>query len=341
MINLSGKRVLLIAPPFFGYDNDIAGEFARRGAKVVRLADRPFRSHFATAIAKIAPEAVAAAALPAYRRTLEQSGGGFDLCLVVNGQTVAPQLLRDFRAANPTAAMLLYLWDSLSNRPSVRRALSLYDRVMGFDRGDAETLGFDYRPLFYSNAFQSSSERPTLDISFAGTAHSDRAPIVWDIETGLSPSIARHWFLYLQAGWTRRYYALRSGRFRQVPEAIFSYRPMAKSDLASLFGQSRAILDIEHPAQRGLTMRTFETLGAGKKLVTTNRHVEAEPFYHQDRVLIIDRHRPVVPESFLKSPIRPLNDDMLRRYSLAGWLDEILTGLALRSSTRSSGAFAN
>lgn len=330
MIDLSGKRVLLVAPPFFGYDDDIAGELMRRGAEVVRLADRPFRSPVATAIAKIAPEAVATAALPAYRRTLEQAAGSFDLCLVINGQTVAPQLLREIRAANPQAEMLLYLWDSLDNRPSVRRALPLYDRVFGFDRVDAEMLGFHYRPLFYSNAFQASAADATLDLSFAGTAHSDRAPIVWDIETALPPSVARHWFLYLQADWTRRYYALRSPRFRQVPETAFSYRPMSKRNLASLFAQSRAILDIEHPAQRGLTMRTFETLGAGKKLVTTNRHVEAEPFYSPDRVLVIDRGRPIVPVSFLSSAVTPLADEAVYRYSLAGWLDEILAGTKLR-----------
>lgn len=324
MIQLTGKRVLLIAPPFFGYDEAIGAEIMRRGASLVRLADRPYRTPLATALTKLAPVAVASAALQQYRRQLGNAGSGFDLCLVVNGQTIAPQLLREIRAANPTATMILYLWDSLDNRPSIRRTLSLYDCIYGFDPVDAQRFGFRYRPLFYSDDFSASSVRRSVDISFAGTAHSDRGPIIWNLDRGLPRYVSRRWFLYLQARWVRDLYALKNRRFRSIPPGFFSYRPLPKSALAELFARSRAILDIEHPNQRGLTMRTFETLGAGKKLVTTNRNVRSEDFFAEDRVLVIDRNAPVIPPSFLETDVSPLSADIVHRYSLEGWLDELL-----------------
>jgi hypothetical protein len=321
---LTNKRVLLVAPPFFGYDDAIAAEIARRGAEVLRITDRPYRSPLATALTKLAPTAIAAAASFQYREELRSHGGGYDLCLVVNGQTLAPGVLKQIRAENPRAAMVLYLWDSLENRPSIRRALSHYDCVLGFDRTDAAKYGFRYRPLFYGDEFKPSSNPASVDVSFAGTAHSDRGPIIWQLENSLRDGVRRQWFLYLQARWVREFYALKDRSFRRVPADFFSYRPMSKSSLAELFARSRAILDIEHPDQRGLTMRTFETIGSGKKLVTTNRNAELEDFFDPDRVLIIDRKAPAIPENFLAADPPPLSPTIKQRYSLASWLEEIL-----------------
>ena len=49
---------------------------------------------------------------------------------------------------------------------------------------------------------------------------------------------------------------------------------MKINDIVSLYKESEVILDINHPGQNGLTMRTFEALGAGKKLITTNTEIK-------------------------------------------------------------------
>ena len=92
----------------------------------------------------------------------------------------------------------------------------------------------------------------------------------------------------------------------------------------SVFSASLSILDIEHPNQVGLTMRTFETLGASKKLVTTNAGVRDYDFFSPSNVYVIDRVNPRVPKDFLDSPYVPLPDSVRARYSIAGWLNEIL-----------------
>ena len=49
---LSGKRILFMAPKFFGYETEIARALAARGALVDLLPDRPFGSPFMTAITR-------------------------------------------------------------------------------------------------------------------------------------------------------------------------------------------------------------------------------------------------------------------------------------------------
>lgn len=328
---LTGKRVLYIAPRFFGYDQDIAEELARRGAAVVRLFDRPFDTPAMTAITKLAPGVIGRAASPLYRDAIAEEAS-FDILLVINGQTLSGEFLDEVRRHSPRATAILYLWDALRNRGSIVPNLARFDHVLGFDRIDAGNYGFAYRPLFFTPLFEQPHGDDVLyDISFVGTAHTDRAPIVDAVDRALPDGVARFWYLFLQAPWVRRYYAARSPAFRRVPADVFRYEPMRKEDIGRVFRRSRAILDIEHPLQRGLTMRTFETLGAGKKLVTTNAHVVDEEFYDPRNVLVVDRRRVVIDRDFLAQPFSPLPPALRRRYALAGWLDEILARAGVSS----------
>lgn len=91
-----------------------------------------------------------------------------------------------------------------------------------------------------------------------------------------------------------------------------------------VFFDSRTILDIEHPAQTGLTMRTFETLGASKKLVTTNAQVRDYDFFDPSNILVIDRKSPPrIPESFLETAYVPAHADIYSKYSLQGWIKDV------------------
>jgi hypothetical protein len=46
-----------------------------------------------------------------------------------------------------------------------------------------------------------------------------------------------------------------------------SYSGYKKEEIADLFKSSKAVLDITHPNQKGLTSRTFEALRSGSKTV--------------------------------------------------------------------------
>ncbi|MFH4210110.1 lipopolysaccharide biosynthesis protein, partial [Acinetobacter baumannii] len=65
-------------------------------------------------------------------------------------------------------------------------------------------------------------------------------------------------------------------------------------EIIKLYAKSNVILDISHPGQSGLTMRTFEAIGAGKKLITTNLNIKEYPFYNSDNIFIISRDKLVL-----------------------------------------------
>ncbi|HEY0489996.1 MAG TPA: hypothetical protein VGD30_10825 [Telluria sp.] len=326
MMRLDGKRVLLIAPRFFGYEREIRAEIARRGAVVDWLPDRPFDTPLMTGLTRHKPEWVLPAADRLYRRELEKlDGTPYDLILVVNGQTLSNAMLRSLKADFPRAKLVLYMWDSIENRGGVVANLPLFDAAYSFDPHDARRYGMHARPLFFSKGFE-RPPAPDFDfhLSFIGTAHTDRYAVVSRIKAQLPPQLRPYWYLYLQAPWVLQAYRLTNPTMRQARREEFEFTPLDKATLQSVFARSLAVVDIEHPRQRGLTMRTFETMGSHKKLITTNPEVRDYDFFNASNICVVDRQAPRIPAAFLESTFEPLAPSLYRHYSIEGWVDEVL-----------------
>jgi hypothetical protein len=325
---LSGKKILLIVPNFFGYERDIKVELERHGAIVDWLPDRPFSTPVFSALTKISPQIIIPFAVNLYDKLLLKFGSShYDWVFVVNGQTLSTSFLRRLRSDYPAAKFVLYLWDSLANRSHVQNNLSMFDRVLSFDPIDAKKYNLMLRPLFYGRGFSKTKPvvKPTLyDISFVGTAHSDRFSVVDRAKAQLSSDISAFWYLYLQAPWVMHYYRLTKPGMKPARMGDFKFDPLLKAQVQDIFSESHCILDIEHPSQVGLTMRTFETLGAQKKLVTTNVNIRNYDFFKPENICIIDRTDPKISVDFLKTNFVPIDDATYAKYAIEGWLKEVL-----------------
>ncbi len=324
--SLAGQRILFIGVRDFGYAQQITDELSRRGAAVDYLPDRPFDSPLMSAITRYWRAAVMPFADRFYFRKLKALGDKeYDQVFVLNGVTVSTRLLEALRARMPRARFLFYIWDSMRNRPSAPAILPYFDELVTFDPEAAQQYGMRLQPLFFAPGFETEVEtEPKYHLSFIGTAHSDRFHIISTLGAGLGPDVTPYWYLFLKARWV--YYAekLMNPAFKRARIDDFRYETLGFAKVQQVFRESRAIVDIEHPHQMGLTMRTFEALGSGKKLITTNAHVKDYPFYDPQNMHVIDRDNPSLPDDFLKTPYRPLPPELRRRYSLAGWVDGLM-----------------
>lgn len=328
MIDLGGARILLIAPYFFGYEKEIIKELELAGAEVDFLPDRPFNSSLMKAVTRLKRDLVLGHADRFFKSAIAGFGrSSYTHVLVIQGEGVSPRLLRDLRISYPAAKFGLYMWDSFRNKRSLTENLPHFDYCLSFDRHDARQYGMRFRPLFFSRGFeQAPSQSFAHDISFIGTAHSDRYRIVHQMAEALSPDTSAYWYLFLQAPWMFWAHKLGNPAFKGAKPQDFNYLPLSKQQVQQVFVGSRAVLDIEHPAQTGLTMRTFETLGASKKLVTTNAEVRGYDFYDPRNILVIDRKAvPQVLDKFIATDYAAVQPEIYAKYSLQGWIKE-LTG---------------
>ncbi len=319
---------LLIGGGFFDYAKEIVRSLAQRGRKAVWFEDRPALDTLTKSTLRLAPKLVTAKSesyfdgIIAKIRTQPIAD-----VLVIKGEALSPSAIERFRAALPSARFTLYFWDSYRNMPKDSASkVAFFDRAFTFDPLDARAdPRLIYRPLFYVPEYGSLPRpEPDIDLLFIGTAHSDRYNVLQRLSKTLPSSIKFEKFLYSpsQTLYTAR--RIFDPRFWRARHSEFTFKPLTRIDIRNLVSRTRAVVDIERTNQCGLTMRTVEMFGAGKKLVTTNRRIMETDLFNPSNIAIIDRRRPALNWDFLNEAYVQPPKNLLIRYSLAGWLNEVL-----------------
>ena len=211
----------------------------------------------------------------------------------------------------------------------------IFDSVATFDPVDAKTYNWTYRPLFVRNISKGLGTESVkdFDLCFIGTVHSDRHRVIHRIRKQYNSSLKIYIFAYFQSPIVLFARCFFDWTLLSAPKETLKLTPLSALEISEIVGCSRAVLDIEHPGQRGLTMRTIETLLAQKKLVTTNYHIIDSDLYHPSRVHIINRKNPQIPYVFLERSHIQVPDEVREYYSCNGWVKELL---ALQDGIRKS-----
>jgi len=325
---LAGARVLVIGPKTFNYQDEIQRALVRAGATVTFISDKPSDSPFLKAAGRIRPRWMWLYADVRFSRWLDTvAPSAVDLVLVIKGECVSPRFLERLKRRYPEAEFILYLWDSLRNVEGTLRKLPFFERAYSFDSGDCHANPtLRYRPLFFLENYRGEASTQTgRGCFFIGTLHGDRPSVIARIVRN-SPDVPLDYWLFIRHEFEFRARLLVDPALRGLDAARLLRNPMSQNEVREHVARHGAVLDIEHPAQVGLTMRTFEALAAGKKLVTTNRNILAHDFYDPARIAVIDRSAPAIDAAFLATPQPPLPAEFYRRYSLDGWIREILSG---------------
>ena len=108
-----------------------------------------------------------------------------------------------------------------------------------------------------------------------------------------------------------------------MKKSDINFKSISPAEINKGYSDSLCILDVEHQAQRGLTMRTIEMIGMQKKLITTNKGIGKYDFYNEDNICIIDKDEPLVPHEFWTREYKPLESDILKKYSLRAFVQDI------------------
>ena len=324
-------KLLLVALPGF-YGNVIKGALEKIGFEVDLLNERPSESVSFKASVRLGMGIYDSFTKRYYCNALEKRRNShYDVVLVLRGEYLAEDSIRAYRDAFPSARFILYMWDSLSNYPFVKKRWGLYDSVYTFDPIDAESSGGEaiFRPLFYGMECTRAANSPNLaknyDIATIATAHSDRPEIVSQINHQCEKAGGRTYcYWYMPSPALFYYNKLLNPSFKTVRRADIHQSFLSTDEACDIIASSVATIDVEHPKQTGLTMRSIETIGLRAKLITTNKGITDYDFYNPDNILVIDRSNPVLDTDFLMSPYKELPTWIKEKYSVLGWLKEIL-----------------
>lgn len=282
-------RALIVTPRFFGYEEAIATEFEHQGYEARIIDERPSNNSVVKVIVRLWP-ALLTSLIRRHFARVERSlvGVPVDLVLFVKGEVVPLGFVERLRAANPRAVFAFYAYDAFQNSPRGRALLALMDQGYSFDPVDVERIpGLVYKPLFFTSQFHplDAGEVKTFDLAFVGTVHSGRYRIATTLFAAGQHNFG---FFFSPARWHHALERLLKSDVRSIPREDVSFSKLSHAEVADVFRRSRAVIDVQRDGQAGLTMRTFEVLGSGTKLITTNPFIEREPFYDPRWVYLLE-----------------------------------------------------
>lgn len=327
---LSGKRVLFFAPKFFGYEKAISNKLTQMGADVVYYDERPKNTFWTKAFIRINRNLIRQTINDYYTTILDQTQHQrFDYVFVVNLEAMTPDVVNQLRAQQPHATFILYMWDSMKNKKSAQQSFPLFDWCYSFDKSDAATLtNVLFRPLFFIDEYDTHNWNETVeqtyDLCFIGTVHSDRYNLVADVKKQLKEQgRTGYFYMYFHNRILFFYKKFRDVKFIKARYREFSFSSISADAIIAKIKRSFGVLDIQHPYQTGLTMRTLEMVGAEKKMITTNQDIVTYDFYNPNNILVIDRDNPVIDPEFWKTPYQSIDENVRSYYAIEGWLKTI------------------
>lgn len=321
---LCGKVILYLSARTFNLENQIKSKLESLGAIVHFYDERLKDSNLSKAIIRVNKNILKTRIEKYYRSILATfKNNTVDYLFVVRGEVVPEFFLKHFKKDHPDCTFIFYNWDSFINTPNTSTLLHLYDKAFSFDPQDAKQYNISFRPLYYIDDYKNikTSQSQKYDVLFLGTAHSDR----YIISTKVKDFVEKHGktmfcYYFMHSKWVYYFKKFFDNTFQYMDVKRLSFRSLSLNEILKLYGESRVILDINHPNQKGLTMRTFEAIGAKKKLITTNAEIAKFSFYNKENIFILDRNNFNLDISFFESSYQDIPEDIYKKLSIDGWL---------------------
>lgn len=225
------------------------------------------------------------------RRRIRSSflaGKHYHLVVIVKGRGIGLELARELH--QHSHRVVGYHFDSLSYDRATEGWARGVDRVSTFDYRDAKAKNWPLVELFSAVAPPVSAVAPTISFSTIMRNHSGRLKYLDEVTRALNlrPSDITA-YIYEQD--------IRSLLFNFIRHPIIYWRwnrhihrlPLPYEEYRRILESSDFTIDFAHPKQTGLTMRCFEALAAGAKIITNNSMIAESPYFESANAIIFER----------------------------------------------------
>lgn len=329
------KKILLIAPAFFGYYKEIIKELALMGYEVDYVCDAPSNSNISKALGRIDRRLIKGATNRYFTQKVLPvvKGKSFNEIFIIGGMTFAfsSEMIEKIRRLHPSSRFTMYQWDSEKNLPYSKKIHPYIDQLYSFDLNDCERdKSYKFLPLFYTRTYESIGKSKHVnyeyDCSYVGTAHPKKYEKINIMAHELRNKLPKQFiYHYMPSRLKFVYHKMFAPEYKNAKLSDFQMKKLHTDSMMDIFENSKCILDAPQAGQSGLTIRSIECLGAKRKLITTNEDIKKYDFYNENNILVFNDNLEI-NNNFFSSPFIEINEDIYTKYSLRKWLETILRG---------------
>lgn len=245
----------------------------------------------------------------------------YDYIFVLVGRGLDCKDFCSFMQHQKKAKKILYLWDDIERVDEFDDLKDCFDDIVSFDADDCEKYSIRFLPLFFCEEYRYNGEIKDIDFSSLGAIHTYREGLLENLQIKF-PKDKYNWYAILSAS---RFHILKRRLLGRKVYDFIKYKELNISEAAKISKRSKVVIDMPYLSQKGLSMRTIESLAAHAKIITTNNAICKYDFYNSDNVCVIDVNNPVIPDSFLSSEYVESNEKIIDKYSLKNWVKALFT----------------
>ncbi len=347
-VDLNKKNILIIMPKFYAYQSKIQADLTERGANPHFYDEEPEKTKFLV-LQKFEKLFKKKNVFSKFNQELtgriiaEMPAGGYDYLLVIRGNVLTEETINTIKAKvlKSDAKTVYYAWDSFRNMRHEGKLGRLFDNRATFDSVDAkENPDYELLPLFYSDDFDSNQLVQPAEFKYDYVSVSAFFPFryrYFKAFKAANPDKKLALKLYLNPSVYRGKKLFDPKLVKNLDMDIVSFTPFSPSDIRDMCLHSKAVLDLANETQQGLTMRTMETLGIKRKLVTNNIYLKDYEFYNDCNAVVLEKLADkadeaeatgdysefVLPGSDWLDKQYIENEKLRERYSIHAWLDNL------------------
>lgn len=321
--NLLNKKILYITTPFFEYPQKIKESIEKQGGHV-SLCYFNIKSIKSTFLLNFNSNCYKRFRINQENKIFSSiKTKTYDYVLIQHPYSLSHDFHKNLKENFKHAIFINYNWDSLRTGNYLEYS-QYYDKILSFDRADVESnQQILYHPLFYTNDFVLNNENRHFgyDLSFIGIIgiSVNRYEFLEKIQF-LCNELGLNFYKYLYIS-RNRYIKTQLLKKKKAYSGL-KHKKLSLDDIAKIYSNSKVIIDYNNPLQSGLTMRTFEVLGSGKKLITTNKNIAKEPFYNKESIAIIDPLNPKIDPGFIDNKT-PNTSTIIKNYHIDYWVNKL------------------
>ncbi len=209
----------------------------------------------------------------------------YDLVIIIKGRGVSPKLIELLNLHSER--VVGYAWDSFGFFPGPLDWFRSVQSFKSFDYQDCEKYSLEQVDLFTEIVPVLTSSRD-IDISCIVKNHSDRLLYLDKIYSHLSQHFNFYVYIYEKNILT----FVRN--FFQHPLLIIKWRRhinfkwLSSVDFISLMSRSKYTIDYAHHLQSGITLRCFQAVACGTRVITNNESIRKSKVFLPDQYVIFN-----------------------------------------------------
>lgn len=264
----------------------------------------------------------------------------YDILFVIDGQGLHHCLFDILKDRNPQLKCFNYLFDTIKGVYKFDVFFPYFDKVFSFDKGECETYGMNWLPIYWMPQQSLISEKYDM---FGFGAYNPTRFEVFEKLYNFSEKNSLKSFIKLQCLIHREWlYAIMRiiGKpfglkyeisLDEYHSPIITHSFIPPFRFRELINASKIIIDTHPKHQDGMTARFMWAMGARKKVITNNESIVGYKFYTPNQIFVLNSSFNADDENklweFVCSPL-DLGLDIqneIDKYRIDNWIKSILS----------------